>query len=134
MKIAVPQNHPQKLQFWIVWLTMLGGLPLIQIFAAGGWPEGDDQGEVPQSLVLITLAGVIASTIIRWMILPRIKNPQSLLTTMTIGLALAEVTGLLGMFVIDGDFPETQRFTFCLSLLGMLQFIPIYANKLKEMA
>jgi len=131
MNPATPQNPPQKLQFWIIWIAMLGGLPVMQYAIAGGWPEGGDQGDVPASLLLITVAGIFASTLVRWVVLPRVKTPQTLLTTMVIGLALAEATWLLGNFLMSSDFPETQRNAFILSFLGMCQFVPTYAKDLK---
>lgn len=132
MKPASLQNQPQKIQFWIIWIAMLAGLPVMQIFVGGGWPEGDDQGDLSSGQLAIMAGGVFASTLVRWIVLPRIKNPQTLLTTMVIGLALAEATWFLGMFMISGDFPDTQRSAFVLSFLGMCQFVPTYAAGLSS--
>ena len=50
---------------------------------------------------------------------------------MIIGLALAEGTGILGIFLIGSDFPETQRITFIASVAAILQYIPTYASSTK---
>lgn len=84
---------------------MLEGLPVMQIVVGGGWPESDNQGYLSSSQPAIRAGRVFASTLMRWIVLPRVKNPQTLLTTIVIGLALAEATWFWGMFMISSDFP-----------------------------
>jgi hypothetical protein len=125
-------NSPQKVTFWIIWLSVLAGMFFILFFAAGGWPSGDETKSDSRMLISISLSGVLISTIIRWLILPRISSAQSLLSTMIIGLAFAESTGILGLFLIESDFPGTQKMMFIASIVGVLQYIPTYTLQIKE--
>ena len=45
---------------------------------------------------------------IRFLLIPKIADLAKLLPAMIIGLALAEGIGILGMFAISKDLPETQ--------------------------
>ena len=73
-------------------------------------------------LPLLPLAG---SVVVRWMILPRLDVAQSKFTAFILGLALAEASGIMGMILGQG-----LRITWIqLALLGIGQFIPLFAGK-----
>jgi hypothetical protein len=131
----IPQQQsdtpPQPIIFWLIWTTILTGLFYILFFVGGGWPSGNNTASVSSLLLFMILSGAVISTIIRWAVLPRINSIQSVFTTMIIGLALAEGTGILGIFLIGSDFPETQRITFIASVAAILQYIPTYASSTK---
>jgi F0F1-type ATP synthase membrane subunit c/vacuolar-type H+-ATPase subunit K len=124
-----PSNKPpEKLQFWIIWFAVMGGVPVLIFAIKGGWPSGEEPEGVSLFLLAFCLLGVIASVIIRWAVLSRISTAESLMKFMIIGLALAESTALFGMFLIDDQYPQTQQITYIASLLGMLQFAPTYTD------
>lgn len=108
------------------------GLIIIQFVVGGGFPTGENEEAVPSSLLLAALAGVSISVVVRWLILPKVTKMESLLPVMIVGLALAESSGILGIFLIGPKFPETQQLVLLLSLAGIIQFIPLYLSKFKE--
>jgi hypothetical protein len=124
------RKPPEKLQFWVIWLAILGGVPFFIFFIGGGWPTGADEGEISLPLLAFILSGAAVSTVVRWAILPRMTTPESLMKFFVIGMALAEATALFGIFLIDDQFPVSKQVAYIASLLGMLQFIPTFANRL----
>ncbi len=48
---------------------------------------------------------------------------------MIVGLALAETTGFLGIFLVDKAYGSTQLTFFVLSVLTILTLAPIYLKK-----
>ena len=63
--------------------------------------------------------------IIRWVVLPRIGNAQAALALFMFGLAIAEATCFLGLFI----FPAHKQELFALSVLGIVQFVPHFARR-----
>jgi hypothetical protein len=60
--------------------------------------------------------------------MPRLAALPQKFVWMVIGLALAEGAGILGMFLLPRDQPETRLVIFLLSFFGVLQFVPLYAR------
>lgn len=120
---------PAPIVFWIVWSSILFGVFMLQFFIIGEAPSSGESGVISNSTVAICLSGVVMSTLVRWLILPHMKTAVSKLPVMMIGLALAEATGILGIFIIGSTSPDTQMITFVLSVLGIVQYIPVYASK-----
>lgn len=125
-------HQPQQphLVFWILWASMLVGIVFITQFLGGGFPSGTSAKPPSYVMFLITISGACISTLIRWFILPKINNLESLLTTMIIGLALAESTTLLGIFLIGNEFPSEQRIALGISFIALVQYMPLYLSKL----
>lgn len=126
-----PQNHPQAplaVVFWIIWFAILNGLVMIQFFAGGGIPKGENQGDPP--VMFIGLAAVLAlvALAIRFVVIPQIESPLKKLPAMIVGLALSELIGFVGMFVVSKKFPETQLSLFVSAIVCILCFAPFYAK------
>ncbi|MBK1883615.1 hypothetical protein JIN85_14425 [Luteolibacter pohnpeiensis] len=115
---------------WIIWFSMLAGNVILQLNIWDGLPHEPNQGHPPILFLMMSFAGIVISTVIRWLILPKAKSFQSMQVMMVIGLAFAESAGMFEMFLIGSKFPETQRLLFCLSVAAILQFIPLYASSL----
>ena len=101
---------------WIIWFSILIGLVILQIFVGGGFPSGQDKGSPPISMLVLTFSGFV--------------KYESMMTAMVIGLALAEGTGIFGMFVLDSDFPSYKTGAFFCSIIGIVQFAPTYFPKI----
>jgi hypothetical protein len=51
---------------------------------------------------------------------------------MIVGLALAEAIGIIGMFVVGKEFPETRIALFVTSVSLVTAFAPAYVHSLSE--
>lgn len=136
---ASGQFHPMKAQatpaaaiFWIIWFAILNGLFILLFLAAGGIPRGENVGEPPTVLVVAAGVAAAASMGIRFLLLPRITDPAKLLPVMIVGLALAEGVGILGMFAVGRDFPETRIALFLASVSAVVVYAPFYVHRLDE--
>lgn len=73
----------------------------------------------------IPLVPVLASAVIRWLVLPRFTEARRAFPIFVVGLALAEGSAILGMFLLP-----TLRTEFCvLGVMGVAQFIPVFVAK-----
>lgn len=117
----------QLMIWWIIWGAVLAGLVVIyQFLGRGPLPPA-----APGANPLAGLAGLVplfVSIIIRWLVLPRSTAPGPAFAMFIIGLSLAEACGLLGIF-LGGPYREDL---FVLGVLGVAQFVPLYARKFFE--
>jgi len=116
-----PQPPPTKLVLWIMWFALISGLVMIYTFAA---PKGGDGGKTLQYFPMIPFA---ISIFIRWVLLPKATTIAAAMPIFIVGMALAEGCGILGMFIV----PQLKETYLVLALLGMFQFAPYWAGKLK---
>jgi hypothetical protein len=120
--------RPQLKVWWILWAAILTGLILIYVGLALGRPMPPSG---PTSELPVNLAGVVplfVSIILRWLVLPRMNDPQRGFVLFIVGLALAEGCGLLGIF-LGGPYRDSL---FVLGVLGIGQWVPFYAKKLYD--
>ena len=127
------QNETMKsrdqLVAWVIWGAILMGLFVLQFFIGGGIPTGDQIENPPTVMSLICIAGVAIGTLIRWLVIPKLNDNLKLLPAMIVGLALCESSGLLQMFLLGKEYPDTQKLIFVLAVLGVVQFAPTYFKK-----
>lgn len=124
------QPPPTLLVFWIIWFAIFNGLFIMQFVVGGGFPSGSNEGEVPLWSVAVPTGLLIAAMAIRFIWIPKISSIVALLPAMVIGLALSEAVGILGIFALGKEFPETRMALFIASSCAVLTFAPIYANAL----
>lgn len=127
MNPQTPQATP-PITFWMIWAAILFGLFILQYFIIGGFHLGEATASVPFSTLAICMAGFLISSIVRWTILPRQKSLAAMLPVMVVGIAIGESTGLLGIFMIGKSNPGIQLATFILSVLAIVQYMPVYAQ------
>ncbi|MDP4781526.1 MAG: hypothetical protein NWR51_10605 [Akkermansiaceae bacterium] len=123
---------PSAIVFWVIWFAILNGLFIILFFAAGGIPEGKNQGEAPLAFVAVAGLLILIAMSIRFFVIPKLDSYEKLLPAMIVGLALAESVGIIGMFVIGKEFPETQLALFVVSVSAVVTFAPFYVSGLAE--
>ena len=114
---------------WVIWGAILIGLFVVQFFIGGGIPTGDQMENPPTVMSLICIAGVAIGTLIRWLVIPKLNDNLKLLPAMIVGLALCEGSGLLQIFLLGKEYPDTQKLIFVLAVLGVVQFAPTYFKK-----
>lgn len=123
------QQPVPPLVAWVIWAAILFGLFILQFFIAGGFKTGEAAASVPLSMIAICLAGVVISNVIRWLVLPRQTTMAKQLPIMIIGLALAESTGLLSMFIIGDSYPSLQLSCFVMAVITIALYMPVYAKE-----
>ncbi len=113
---------PQTLVWWVLWFAMQTGVFVQYHFLSQGRPvpAGGDSG--PWMVALLPLA---VSAVMRWVVLGRVKTAAQALPLFIMGIAMAEATNLVGLFV----FPAHRLDLFVLSVLGVGQFAPFFAGR-----
>lgn len=104
--------------WWVIWGAICMGLTVMYfvIRPTGGSESSTDLQYIP----LVPLA---LSAVVRWIILPQFKQRSKAFPLFIVGLAMAEGSGLMAMFLV----PSLGTHYFALALLGLAQFIPLFA-------
>ena len=128
--MTTESNHPsgpnsvafQILVWWIIWFGIFSGLGIVYfVLGRRELPLVETVGP----LGLVTLAPLVMSALVRWIVLPRFRDIRLALPFFVIGLGLAEGAGVLSV-LLGGPY---RNELVLLSALGVLQFIPIFAVK-----
>ena len=121
---AEAQRVKTKLMvWWIIWASILAGLGVVYFGIAWNKPLPP----ASSAELFTNIAGFIPlflSVIIRWLVLPRYSDPARAFVIFIIGLSLAELCGLLGIF-IGGGYRDAL---FLLGVLGVVEYAPFYAR------
>lgn len=124
-----PNALPQPLILWIIWASIFSGIFFIQFLVGGGFPSGESETSFPMPMGLVALSLPLASLVIRWVVLPRFHDFNTLLPVMIVGMALAEAGCFMEMFLIAPEYPRTRMTVFLFSAAVMLQYAPVYATR-----
>ncbi len=129
----MPNPHPlhQALVLWIIWFAMLVSVFIFQFILGGGIPSGPDDGQPNTAILVLSIAVILIATMIRWFVIPRQTEADKLLVVMIVGIAFAESAQFFQLFLIGDAYPRTQLTLFVFSVLGIAQFAPVYAGKLR---
>lgn len=120
-----------RMVFWVIWASILGGVFVFQIFIGGGIPSGPDAEGTPVHFVGVAVALLLASLAIRILVIPKLKTPEGLLPAMIIGIGVAEGAVFVSLFLIGNDFPTSQLFLLAGTVAVILLHAPIYLGKLQ---
>ncbi|MDD5349562.1 MAG: hypothetical protein PHQ12_05065 [Chthoniobacteraceae bacterium] len=124
--IPHPPSPPQPLLvWWVVWAAFFTGLCQIYYFLGVAAPAHPAYGPANALVAAAGLLPVAASIVIRWAVLPRLSDSRKAFVFFVVGIALAEASCFLGLFV----FPAFKTPLFAFSLLGIAQFIPFFARR-----
>ena len=122
-------RSPDQLIAWVLWGAILMGLFFLQFFIGGGIPTGNEMENPPTVMSLICIAGVAIGTLIRWLVIPKLNDNPKLLRAMVVGLALSQGSGVLQIFLLGKEYPDSQKLIFVFAVLGVVQFAPTYFKK-----
>ena len=115
-----PTPQQQRVVWWILWAVFQIGIVVIYFFL------GKPMTSVPTSAFWqVGFFPVLISGAVRWSVLPQFKDAPKALPIFIIGIALAELSCFLGLFV----FPAHRLPLFIASVIGIFQFIPIYFGR-----
>jgi hypothetical protein len=112
----------QILIWWIIWFGVFSGLGIVYfVFGQRELIPMDASSPIG----LVALGPLVMSALVRWLLLPRIRDIKMALPVFVIGLGLAEGAGVLAV-LLGGAY---RNELVLLSALAVLQFIPIFAVK-----
>lgn len=126
-----PGPAQQAMVMWILWFSIFAGIFIIRSFAGPTWTESEQ--EAPLQITAIGgvgLAAAFAGMIVRWFIIPNIREATARLPAMVVGLALCEGCGIIGTFVSRNAAESMLMFT--VSALCLFVSAPIYGASPKE--
>ncbi|MEO0508958.1 MAG: hypothetical protein AAF065_03740 [Verrucomicrobiota bacterium] len=117
------------LVMWIIWFGILQSAFVVQVFVGGGLPKGENASE-PMAvwLWIVCFAPIVIATVIRWLVIPKLKKPQQMLAAMIIGLSCAESSVFYQLFLIGEDYPQNQIAVLMVAIVALIQFAPGYAT------
>jgi hypothetical protein len=117
-------SKQQLVVWWALWAAFQSGIFMFYHFL-GRPPAEIERSSGFSSWWMAGITPVAISSIIRWLVLPRITRAQAALPVFVAGIAFAEAACFLGLFI----FPAHQKELFILSALGIFQFIPYFARR-----
>jgi hypothetical protein len=109
------------LVMWVVWAVQLAALVGCYLYVASDRAETP----APQLINLIGVGPFFLSVIIRWLAMPRVKDPMRLVVLFLVGCAMGELCGFLGIFFGGAH----EQIMFVLGLFAVGQFLPIFARR-----
>lgn len=119
----------QAIIMWIIWFAVLQGAFLIQWFMGKGIPKGENASEPMAAWLWLTCFGpVVLATLIRWLVIPKLKDTQHQLVAMILGLSLAEAPIFFSLFLVGPDYPQNQIAVLMVAVVALIQFAPSYAT------
>ena len=110
--------------WWVLWAAFQSGV-FVVYHCLGGTGAGLRPASADSLLWVVGLGPVGVSTLIRWLLLARAANAQVAFPLFVLGIALAEASCFLGLFL----FPAHRQELFLLSALGIFQFVPVFARR-----
>ena len=119
----------QAFVMWIIWFVFLQMAFAYHFVLEDGFPSGDNAAEPMASwLWVLCLVPIILATIVRWWVIPKLKDQKQMLSALIVGLALTEAPILFELFLIGSDYPQNQIVVLMVAVFSLIQFAPIYAT------
>ena len=126
--MSTHQTPPKPVIFWALWIALLSGLTTMYVVL--GQPEqatANQTSGLPLGL-LVGLPPLLISTVIRWVVLPRIEEITKALPIFIVGMAMAEGCGISGI-ILGGAH---KNLLFAAGVLGILQYAPTFVSRFAE--
>jgi len=118
----------QALIAWIVWFAMLQTAFVYPFFLGDGFPSGENADEpMNAALWALCFGPILLAACIRWIVIPKLREPAQLLIAMIVGLALSESPILFSIFFM-ADYPQYQIAVLMVAIVSLIQFAPIYST------
>jgi hypothetical protein len=114
------QKSPPKIIWWALWSAIAGGLLAIHAIIPVVAAE-----PTPSPLKHLPMIPLLASSALRWIVLPRITEGFRALPLFIVGLVLAEGGSLLGLFLV----PDLRQTYLVLGVAGVAQYVPFFISR-----
>jgi hypothetical protein len=117
-------NPPSKvIVWWVLWAAFLTGVVVMYQVLGRNAVAPETTGA--DWTWIAGLVPVALSVVIRWVVLPRLPAMATAFPIFVLGIAMAEASLFLGLFL----FPAHKQELFYFSLLGIAQFAPYFAGR-----
>jgi len=116
------EQKPKMIVWWTLWIAFL--FSICMIYNVLGKQAANTFHPDPFPWVLAAIP-VFFSMAVRWLVLPRIYQAQMAMVAFVIGIAFAESTCFMGLFIL----PAHRSDLFAVSVFGIIQFMPYYAGR-----
>ena len=127
---TTPSFKAAAIVWWIVWFAILNSLMLLYFLLKRNITPGTSPMLPVSWLDFIGLAPLSISCVLRWLVIPRVTQRETGFIVFIVGIALAESCGILGLVIFNIYSKELVT----LSLLGILQWAPLFARRFYEPA
>lgn len=119
----------QAFVMWIIWFVFLQMAFAYHFLLADGFPAGRNAAAPMASwLWVLCLVPVILATLLRWCVIPKLKDQKQMLIALLVGLALTQAPILFELFLIGSDYPQNQIVVLMIAVFSLIQFAPIYGT------
>jgi hypothetical protein len=119
------QVRAQMTVWWVLWAAFQAGIVMVYHTLSSATPQPPQTGLGGSSAWFAAIVPLAISAMIRWLVLPGVRIAQTALVLFIVGIAMAESTSFLGLFI----FPAHSQDLFVLSVLGIFQFVPFFARR-----
>lgn len=109
--------------WWVLWFALQSGLFVVYFIL--GAKAGSGTAEPNSALLAVPAMQLLASGALRWVVLPKMCEARKALPVFIVGMAMAEGACFSGLFLV----PAYKQELFIASLLGVGQFLPLFAAK-----
>jgi hypothetical protein len=116
------RTPPSPLVWWTIWLALIAGVIVLWKFLGSG-----ANPPATGAIRYLPIGPLAVSSLVRWLVLPRFADRTRAFPVFVVGLALAESCAILGLFLV----PDLRDTYVLLGLLGLAQFAPVFASKLR---
>lgn len=122
-----PQQRIPLMSWWAIWFALQSGV-FVFYFVLGNQSGSGGSAQTSQMFLGLGVMQVVASAIVRWGFLPRVHEVARAFSLFVVGMALAEGACFFGLFLA----PAYKQELFFASILGIAQFVPIFASRFCE--
>lgn len=114
---------PQAIVIWALWLSFAGALVMYRITLVGKTANTRSL-TAPDAIFawgcyIVPIAIVLS---LRWLVIPRLREPVQVMTVFIVGIAFAEVLTFFGIFLFQPQF----RLFYLTSWLLFVQMMPMW--------
>jgi hypothetical protein len=114
---------PQAIVIWVLWLSFATALVMYRIMLVS--KAANTRSLTAPDTIVAWVCYVIPIVVVfalRWLVIPRLKQPIEVLPVFLVGVALAETLTFFGLFL----FPAQFRLFYLMSWLLFVQLMPTW--------
>lgn len=112
---------------WVIWGAILIGLVYYRMLLVSG-ADNTKSIVMPEGSTgwLLYLVPIVIAVSMRWLVIPRIRNPMRVMVPFIVGISFAETLTFFGIFI----FPKQFTLFYFTSWALMLQLAPLWRKTL----
>jgi hypothetical protein len=122
-------SSPAVILMWLFWCLFAASLVVYRVMLVGNADKAHSIA-APQSVsaYIVYVIPVVLAVAMRWLVIPKVRNPFLALIPFLFGLSVAEVLTFCGIFVFQQQF----SLFFYTNWLLLLQMMPLWGCKRDE--